>query len=686
MKQLTALILLFFHLSLSAQSPQLIFHSGFEPEVDTSGHNTGFIDIIGEDTSMPTPNDWVNDLDGHPNIGSFIIQFQGGDETQRMAHVAPDPQNPSNNAFKFWVLQPNSGNNGRIQANLYNNTELYKVFYSVRMYLPEVFNLLKTMPTSIDDDFNTLIEFWNNNNWDEDYPFRVKVNLTKNGNFLDSVRVKATGQYHAGSPDSWQDVWLIHNTSYVVPVKKWMTLRVYFAEGDDCTGRFIMTITPDGGQETIVFNVRNYTRHSDDPFPDGVRDFNPFKLYTSDDVVDWVRNNGDTLNIFWDDFEIWKDSILITAEDCLSGGIVLSGQNDIDNFPSNYPGCTNIGGNVTITGSVSNLAGLEQVNTIQGSLSIQNCHSLIHLDGLENLRCINGMLKIDTNNSLADLSALQGLQSVYGNLEINNNNGLSSLDGLQNLYRIKGTLNIVNNDNLSDITGIEGIEASTITSLIITNNSSLEFCETENVCKYIENGGPITIASNATGCNSVPEVEAACFLVLPVELTRFSGKENSGTVLLSWQTASEVDNDYFQVEYSTNGREFMPIGKINGHGTSTITNDYLFVHKQPEPGLNYYRLKQVDFGGDFTFSNIVAVAVENNEIIIRPNPTNGIVEISGGDLTDAVIKLFDSMGRLIDVFEATDFQTIDLSEQPRGVYIFVIQTFGYTQIERIVKN
>ena len=91
----------------------------------------------------------------------------------RLAEIAPDPVNPSNNTLQFWIKEPNSGNNGRIQGNLYGNNGIYNLHYSVRLFLPGDFNILKNAP--FDFRFMTLMEFWNNANWtDEDYMFRIK--------------------------------------------------------------------------------------------------------------------------------------------------------------------------------------------------------------------------------------------------------------------------------------------------------------------------------------------------------------------------------------------------------------------------------------------------------------------------------------------------------------------------------
>ena len=88
-----------------AQNPDLIFHSGFEPNTQTDDESSSSVDLIGVDASVSAPNDWENDLDDHPNIGSFKIQYKGGDPSERLAEIAPDPVNPLNNTLQFWIKE-----------------------------------------------------------------------------------------------------------------------------------------------------------------------------------------------------------------------------------------------------------------------------------------------------------------------------------------------------------------------------------------------------------------------------------------------------------------------------------------------------------------------------------------------------------------------------------------------------
>ena len=89
---------------------------------------------------------------------------------------------------------------------------------------------------------------------------------------------------------------------------------------------------------------------------------------------------------------------------------------------------------------------------------------------------------------------------------------------------------------------------------------------------------------------------------IPVELMSFDVKKGQKAALLTWTTASEKDNAYFNIEHSTSGIDFQTIGQVKGNGTTTTATTYNFEHQTPSVFINYYRLKQVDTDGKTTLS------------------------------------------------------------------------------------
>ncbi|QHT66707.1 hypothetical protein GXP67_08565 [Rhodocytophaga rosea] len=157
---------------------------------------------------------------------------------------------------------------------------------------------------------------------------------------------------------------------------------------------------------------------------------------------------------------------------------------------------------------------------------------------------------------------------------------------------------------------------------------------------------------------------------LPVRLLYVKGKQVSKTVVLDWATASEINNDHFEVERSVDGKNFEYIGSVQGNGTVQTLHTYNFVDVQlPNATVLYYRLRQVDTDGKYEFSEIVAVQITSttSELASRwsvyPNPLRGDeLEIVAGDAsfkTDEVytFQLYHISGHLI----TTQIATVDVA-------------------------
>ncbi|MGV8094622.1 MAG: hypothetical protein AB2L24_22440 [Mangrovibacterium sp.] len=289
---------------------ELIFQSGFEPDskVVVAGSDA---DIVGTDTSLSDHNDWVNDLDNHPDIGNFNLQYQGGDSTMRYAKIIPEPGNPENHVMYFWLNEPNvEGRKGRIQGNLYGNKGMKEFYQSERVFLHDDFNILRTFSDKI--GWLTIAEFWNNKTWGNNmlYPFRITLGIGKPGPEESDLFFILDGQdyelYEDGTK-KYVTIWSDINRQVKVPITKWFTLEYYYKEGNAEDGRFYMAIQPDGGKKEVVFDVTNFTHNTKDPAPDGVTEFNPIKLYTSKQLIDYMRDNGKTLQVYYDDLKLWKD-------------------------------------------------------------------------------------------------------------------------------------------------------------------------------------------------------------------------------------------------------------------------------------------------------------------------------------------------------------------------------------------
>ncbi|HUM51341.1 MAG TPA: T9SS type A sorting domain-containing protein [Chitinophagales bacterium] len=202
-------------------------------------------------------------------------------------------------------------------------------------------------------------------------------------------------------------------------------------------------------------------------------------------------------------------------------------------------------------------------------------------------------------------------------------------------------------------------------------------------------------ASSAFGYAGSGEVEDYPIPIgaspLPVELTTFKGEavDNSST-LLTWETASEKENDYFDVERSDDANNWEIIGQVKGHGTSNQVNAYKFVDEKPFSGVNYYRLNQVDYDGTSTYTSIISVAFstivneEQGKITIFPNPTKNNIWISSEkELTKPLnIDVFNAFGeKIVGMLMTEKTQQIDLSNLQAGCYFIKIDNKIYKSIK-----
>jgi hypothetical protein len=229
----------------------------------------------------------------------------------------------------------------------------------------------------------------------------------------------------------------------------------------------------------------------------------------------------------------------VKAQPCLPEGITFTTQEEIDNFQTNYPGCTVIQGDVWIQGStITNLDGLSALTSIWGDLTLLGNSALTNLAGLEGLTTIGVDLWINSNDALTNLTGLSGLTTLVGDFDIVGNDALTNLTGLEGLTSI-WNISIASNGALTSLTGLEGLTSIadviyifnnySLTNLAglenltnfegyvnINNNNSLSACEVQWLCEYLSNPeGAINIYDNAIGCNSVIQLANACGGTMP---------------------------------------------------------------------------------------------------------------------------------------------------------------------------
>ncbi|MCX8489867.1 MAG: T9SS type A sorting domain-containing protein, partial [Cyclobacteriaceae bacterium] len=180
---------------------------------------------------------------------------------------------------------------------------------------------------------------------------------------------------------------------------------------------------------------------------------------------------------------------------------------------------------------------------------------------------------------------------------------------------------------------------------------------------------------------------------LPIQLVKFKGTLEGSIANLSWKTASEVNNDYFEVQRSSDGMEFIGIGKVNGNGITNLASEYFFEDRKLLKGNNYYRLKQFDFDGRSSYSNDIVLyydGVTPLNVFLYPNPTNAQninVELINPSTEYLNIRVFDMTGQVLvqTTINAEDLESnISLNAEELKAGVYVVEVIQGTQ--RVTKR
>ncbi|HFA50831.1 MAG TPA: T9SS type A sorting domain-containing protein, partial [Bacteroidetes bacterium] len=186
---------------------------------------------------------------------------------------------------------------------------------------------------------------------------------------------------------------------------------------------------------------------------------------------------------------------------------------------------------------------------------------------------------------------------------------------------------------------------------------------------------------------------------LPVELIDFKVFKEKTHILLEWRTASETNNRGFEIQSSVGSlqstvRNWKTLGFVAGQGNSAGQHDYQFLDKNPQPGINYYRLRQMDFDGRFSFSKIISVewdGADGNGFSVFPNPVSrGVLylEMPFQNEKEWELTLINAIGQTV---RQASFQNVETSvyewkipDLPTGVYWLQMQDGQRSWAQRVV--
>ncbi len=197
----------------------------------------------------------------------------------------------------------------------------------------------------------------------------------------------------------------------------------------------------------------------------------------------------------------------------------------------------------------------------------------------------------------------------------------------------------------------------------------------------ITNFSPFTIASSTS------------FNPLPVSLINFNAQPVEKLVKVSWTTTSEINNDFFSVQKSIDGKSWSVIGIVKGVKNSDQVTNYSLKDLAPVEGVQFYRLIQTDVKGKSAISTPISVNIAagslSNQVSLFPNPTTSIVNVSlYASSANTGIKVFNSMGML--VMELNDLSgsvyTLDLTDFANGIYTIEVQHENGISVSKVLKN
>ena len=214
------------------------------------------------------------------------------------------------------------------------------------------------------------------------------------------------------------------------------------------------------------------------------------------------------------------------------------------------------------------------------------------------------------------------------------------------------------------------------------------------------NGNGIINSDNNNGngigtrpVQQIPGEDEIGLITLPVKLTSFEAKASTGLVTLNWATATEENNQYFEVERSQDGKNFTAIGRVSGKGTTQQAQQYRFQDVKPLKGTLYYRLKQVDLDGTSELSfmrAVTGITAAAPKLAVYPNPVIADLHIElhtlpQGNYTITLNTMSNGVVKQ-KVVQAGELLVLNLSDIPSGAYILTISGKDFKQTNKFFKT
>lgn len=194
---------------------------------------------------------------------------------------------------------------------------------------------------------------------------------------------------------------------------------------------------------------------------------------------------------------------------------------------------------------------------------------------------------------------------------------------------------------------------------------------------------------------SAAEIAILVGYSLPLKMGDFAAVKKPTGIQLNWETITEQNTAYFEVERSADGIGFASIGRVNAKGNSTIKQFYSYTDDQPSAGTNYYRLKMVDIDNSFTYSRVIAIKNSSQLVSLElfPNPASDLlqVQVPSTQRGEANIRITDAAGKQVYVksfllYEGVNALSIPVAGLHGGIYYLSKESKDGKQVILFVKK
>lgn len=181
--------------------------------------------------------------------------------------------------------------------------------------------------------------------------------------------------------------------------------------------------------------------------------------------------------------------------------------------------------------------------------------------------------------------------------------------------------------------------------------------------------------------NIIPEGDCTgCGNFLPIELVSFNAYKKDLFVKLDWATATESNNHFFTIERAEDSKNFLEMAQVMGAGNSNELTQYSYTDERPILGDNYYRLKQTDYDGQSSYSNVVVVKMSSDQKVTLYQSPDGSLSLQFAEgVTNAQVEVIDLSGRLLYRNPQVEAKSLRIENMPVNQYLFVRITMGSEQ-------